>query len=156
MSTLQRRDESCPLCRPGGAAVLWQDECCRVILAGDTPDYPALCRVIWQEHVRELTDLTPENRSRLMRVVCTVEINLRELLRAEKINLAALGNQVPHLHWHVIPRFADDAHFPDPIWAAARRPGVARSVDASLLATRLRAVLGAGRADGASHGQSSG
>jgi len=42
-------------------------------------------------------------------------------MQPTKINLASLGNVVPHLHWHVIPRWADDTHFPDPIWAPARR-----------------------------------
>jgi diadenosine tetraphosphate (Ap4A) HIT family hydrolase len=48
----------------------------------------------------------------------------------------------PHLHWHVIPRFADDAHFPSPVWAGAQR-----TADAATLASRaaqldaLRAAL---------------
>jgi diadenosine tetraphosphate (Ap4A) HIT family hydrolase len=41
------------------------------------------------------------------------------------VNLASLGNITPHLHWHVIPRFADDPHFPNPIWAARIRAPVA-------------------------------
>ena len=44
-------------------------------------------------------------------------------LQPAKVNLAALGNMVPHLHWHVIPRFADDSHFPQPVWGARQRPG---------------------------------
>jgi diadenosine tetraphosphate (Ap4A) HIT family hydrolase len=56
-----------------------------------------------------------------MRVVFAVEAALRGLMRPDKINLASLGNLVPHLHWHVIPRFGDDPHFPAPIWAAPRR-----------------------------------
>jgi diadenosine tetraphosphate (Ap4A) HIT family hydrolase len=43
------------------------------------------------------------------------------LLRPDKINLASLGNMVAHLHWHVIPRFADDPHFPQPIWGTRQR-----------------------------------
>jgi diadenosine tetraphosphate (Ap4A) HIT family hydrolase len=38
-----------------------------------------------------------------------------------KVNVASLGNVVPHLHWHIIPRYADDAHFPAPVWAQAAR-----------------------------------
>ena len=38
-----------------------------------------------------------------------------------KVNIAALGNMVPHLHWHVIARFDWDSHFPAPVWAAAQR-----------------------------------
>jgi len=58
---------------------------------------------------------------------------LRALLQPDKVNLAALGNQVPHLHWHVIPRFADDTHFPDPVWATPRRAGRAYPVDEARL-----------------------
>ena len=56
-----------------------------------------------------------------MAVVVAVELALREQVQPSKINLAALGNMVPHLHWHIIPRYADDAHFPAPVWAAAQR-----------------------------------
>ena len=48
-----------------------------------------------------------------------VEQALREVMQPLKVNLASLGNLVPHLHWHVIPRYADDAHFPAPVWAPA-------------------------------------
>ena len=61
-----------------------------------------------------------------MRVVFELEAGLRELLQPDKINLASLGNAVPHLHWHVIPRFRGDPHFPSPIWGAPlRQPGAA-------------------------------
>jgi diadenosine tetraphosphate (Ap4A) HIT family hydrolase len=43
------------------------------------------------------------------------------VLQPDKINLASLGNVVPHLHWHVIPRFADDPHFPNPVWGQRLR-----------------------------------
>ena len=56
-----------------------------------------------------------------MEVVATVERALRQHLQPTKINLAALGNMVPHLHWHVIARFEWDSHFPAPVWAAGQR-----------------------------------
>ena len=65
-----------------------------------------------------------------MQVVTTVERVLREQLQPTKINLAALGNMVAHLHWHVIARFDWDSRFPAPVWA-----GVQRDVDAARLAT---------------------
>lgn len=82
------------------------------------PAYAGYCRVIWNARIKEMTDLAAEDRHSLMWIIFTVEEVLRELLQPAKINLAALGNMVPHLHWHVIPRFADDPHFPDAIWAA--------------------------------------
>lgn len=126
----------CPLCHPQQETVLWRNERCRIILVDD-PGYAGFCRVIWQNHVKEMTDLSPAERQELMVVVFVVEEVLREALQPDKINLASLGNQVPHLHWHVIPRFADDAHFPDPVWATARRIGRGRTVDTQRLAQSL-------------------
>ncbi len=132
----------CPLCQSAGEQVLWRDGQCRVVLVAD-PDHPAFCRVIWNAHVKEMTDLPPDRRTHLLAVVFGVERALRDLLRPVKMNLASLGNQVPHLHWHVIPRFADDAHFPDPVWAARRREGVAHPVEAAALTRKMAEVLGA-------------
>lgn len=126
---------ACPLCQPENEQVLWRDATLRVILAKD-PAYPAFCRVILNRHVPEMTDLPAEERLHLMQAVFAVETALRDLLHPDKINLASLGNQVPHLHWHVIPRFGDDAHFPDPVWAARQRAGQAHDVDVVLL-TRM-------------------
>lgn len=131
---------TCPLCRPNGEELLWRDEVLRVIRVGD-PDYPGFCRVILNRHVKEMTDLPPDERQRFMQAVYAVESALRELLAPDKINLASLGNQVPHLHWHVIPRFSDDPHFPDPIWAARRRAAPPRTVSPAILAERLRERL---------------
>jgi diadenosine tetraphosphate (Ap4A) HIT family hydrolase len=75
-----------------------------------------------------------------MDVVFGVEVALRGLLQPRKVNLASLGNQVPHLHWHVVPRFADDSHYPNPVWGAALRQAVARALPpdfAVALAARL-------------------
>ena len=109
----------CPLCDAPGGRVLWQDEFCRVVRA-DEPDYPGFLRVILNRHVREMTDLVPEERSRLMMWVCKTEQVVRDVMGPDKINLASLGNVVPHLHWHVIPRWRGDRHFPDAIWAPPR------------------------------------
>lgn len=130
----------CPLCRPKGETVLWQDARLRIILASE-PDYPAFCRVIWKTHVKEMTDLAEADSSHLLRAVLVVEQLLREMLRPDKINLASLGNQVPHLHWHVIPRFVDDAHFPDPVWTARKREGRAYVINEQQLREALMVAL---------------
>lgn len=116
---------ACELCQATNETRIWQDDACRVILVDD-PAYPGFCRVIWQAHVAEMTDLTPAEREHFMRVVWRTERALRDVLNPTKINLASLGNVVPHLHWHIIARFADDAHFPRPVWAASLRDGKQR------------------------------
>ena len=132
--------DNCSLCLQAGESVLWQDTDCRVINAPQ-PGYPGLCRVIWNEHAREMTDLSQDQRARLMVVVWAMEEALRQVLKPAKINLASLGNQVPHLHWHVIPRFEDDPHFPDAIWTAPHRSGVEHHLDLNALAEALQQRL---------------
>ena len=111
----------CLLCEEEGGTVLWRDDFCRIVRIPGA-DYPGLCRVVLNRHARELTDLAEEERSRLMRAVFATESALRGLFQPDKMNLASFGNQVPHIHWHVIPRSAEDPHFPDPSWGPARRP----------------------------------
>lgn len=119
---------TCPLCSGVGEEVVWQDSLCRVVRVRDA-DYPGYCRVLWRAHVAEMTDMSAGDRRHLMAVVFALEAALRQLYRPDKINLASLGNMVPHVHWHVIPRFADDRHFPQAIWAAAQRAAHARRPD---------------------------
>jgi diadenosine tetraphosphate (Ap4A) HIT family hydrolase len=131
-------NKPCPLCTTHSETIVWNDSQCRVILIDD-PDYAGFCRVVWNSHVKEMTDLAPAQRNHFMSVVFAVEMVLRELLNPAKINLASLGNQTPHLHWHVIPRYEDDAHFPDPIWSLRLRDGVARAIpDLRILRSKLR------------------
>lgn len=116
----------CPICAAQNEEILLQTPNLRVIAVHNEANAPAFCRVIWQHHVAEMTDLQPAERAELMDVVYKVEAAMRQVLQPEKINLASLGNVVPHLHWHVIARFQDDACFPAPIWAAAIREATFR------------------------------
>jgi diadenosine tetraphosphate (Ap4A) HIT family hydrolase len=110
----------CELCEEEGGELVWRDSRCRVVLVSE-PDYPGFCRAIWNKHVKEMTDLDATERTHFMNVVFAAESALREAARPDKINLASLGNMTAHLHWHVIPRFRGDPHFPNPIWGATRR-----------------------------------
>ena len=116
---------SCELCLQPGGTLLWQSETCRVIRVSD-PYYPGFCRVIWKDHVREMTDLPESARNHLMQVVFAVEAVVRQLFSPDKINLASFGNVVPHMHWHIIPRWRDDRHFPEPVWGCVHREGNAQ------------------------------
>jgi diadenosine tetraphosphate (Ap4A) HIT family hydrolase len=115
---------TCELCESDGGALVWRGEQCRVVHVGE-PGYTGYCRVIWNAHVREMTDLTDSERAHCMGVVFALETALRELLRPHKVNLASLGNITDHLHWHVIARFHDDPHFPNAVWSAPLRDAAA-------------------------------
>jgi diadenosine tetraphosphate (Ap4A) HIT family hydrolase len=111
---------NCVLCKeelkPEEGQLIWRGDDCRVILVND-PDLPGFCRVIWNRHIAEMTDLTHGEREHLMALVFVVEEAIRNVMHPDKINIATLGNMVPHLHWHVIPRYKDDAFFPGSVWS---------------------------------------
>ena len=112
---------NCVLCKdklkPAEGQLIWCGDDCRVILVND-PDLPGFCRVIWNHHVAEMTDLSYGEREHVMSLVFAVEEAVRHVMHPDKVNIAALGNMVPHIHWHVIPRFKDDAFFPGSAWSA--------------------------------------
>ncbi|MBD9393382.1 HIT family protein [Acidovorax sp. ACV01] len=114
----------CPLCAEDGGALVWRGERLRVIRAQEA-GFPAFYRVVWNAHVAEFSDLAATERAHCMEAVTVVEQALRQHLSPTKVNIAALGNMVPHLHWHVIARFDWDTRFPSPVWAAAQRPSPA-------------------------------
>ena len=134
-------DQACELCARTLPGLLWEDDFARVIRVAEQ-DFPGFCRVILRRHVKEMTDLPAAARERLMHVVFATEQALIQTMAPDKVNLASLGNMVAHVHWHVIPRFADDSHFPAPIWAESKRAVPARSApsDQALL-TALRRAL---------------
>ncbi|HTT11845.1 MAG TPA: HIT family protein [Burkholderiaceae bacterium] len=125
--------QPCPLCAEDGGVVALRNELLRVVLVED-PDLPGFVRVIVNAHVREVTDLDRAARMRLLQTVFAVEEVQRRLFSPTKINLASLGNVVPHVHWHVIPRFSDDAFYPQSVWSPRQRDTPA----ATLLARRAR------------------
>jgi diadenosine tetraphosphate (Ap4A) HIT family hydrolase len=110
----------CELCHQAGGIEVANHALWRVIRVEDR-NFPAFYRVVWHAHVAEFSDLDPMARASCLEVVATVERALRDALQPTKINLASLGNMVPHLHWHVIARFDWDSHFPQPVWGAMQR-----------------------------------
>lgn len=111
--------KKCELCQSQGDVIVCSARW-RIVLIDD-PHYPGFCRVIWNAHIKEMSDLSTDERTELMDVVWQVELVIREIMQPHKMNVASLGNIAPHLHWHVIPRFTDDIHFPNPIWGQVER-----------------------------------
>ncbi|HEX5286286.1 MAG TPA: HIT family protein [Polaromonas sp.] len=110
----------CALCESDGGLLVFRNEQLRIIQA-DEAGFPAFYRVVWNRHVAEFSDLSSAERDTCMNAVVMLEQILRSVLHPRKINLAALGNVVPHLHWHVMARFDWDSHYPAPVWSAPQR-----------------------------------
>ena len=95
--------------------VIYKNTLYHIILVDDH-NYPCFLRLILNEHVVELTDLTNESAHLVFNALYKIEKIMRLIVKPDKINIASLGNVTPHLHWHIIPRFYNDKHFPNPVW----------------------------------------
>ena len=116
----------CPLCEQPGGLPVWSSAWMRLIRA-DEALHPATYRLVWNTHVAEFSELPQLQRLACVDALALVEREMLRRLRPRKINLAALGNLVPHLHWHLIARWDWDAHWPQSVWAPAQRePDAAR------------------------------
>lgn len=133
---------TCELCEGEGGEVIVRHAKWRMVRVGgdEGAAYPGFCRVVWNAHVKEMSDLSASERHEFMDAVFALEAVLRQSLQPEKMNVASLGNLTPHLHWHVIPRTVADAAFPKPIWAVATPPLSAESAvnDDWMLAVKRR------------------
>jgi diadenosine tetraphosphate (Ap4A) HIT family hydrolase len=85
--------------------------------------FPWLILVPQRGGLREIHDLPAAERAVLVEEIARAGRLMQSAFQADKINTAALGNQVPQLHVHIIARFAGDAAWPNPVWShGARRP----------------------------------
>ena len=108
---------------------------CKVLLMRDHR-FPWVILVPRIDGLRDFHDLPREQALGLFDEIDRLSRILVDEFKAEKINVAALGNQVPQLHVHVIARYASDAAWPGPVWNA----GVVQDVDQAVVGERA-AVL---------------
>ena len=82
----------------------------------ETQYYPGYVEFVAKDCVRELHDLDPPRRAKHLLEMSLVAEAAFRAFRPIKMNYEALGNSVPHLHWHLIPRHVGDPHLGGPAW----------------------------------------
>lgn len=113
--------QNCELCRTRHPREFWRNEIAYAIDASDEMN-PGFIRIIAVDHVAEMTDMSNVEAAAIMALVLTTEKAMRRIMNPDKVNLASLGNMVPHVHWHIIARWKDDPFFPNSIWSAQTQP----------------------------------
>jgi len=88
----------------------------------DDQFFPGWTVLVLKRHARELFDLSRDERSRVIEEVTSVAGALAEVFKPVKINYGLLGNQLPHIHWHVVPRLADDPAPREAVWGVEHEP----------------------------------
>ncbi|HVV62930.1 MAG TPA: HIT family protein [Pseudolabrys sp.] len=110
------------------------------VLLNDDANYPWLILVPRLPALVEIIDLDDNAQAQLLREVSDAARALQRITKCDKLNVAALGNQVPQLHVHVIARFRSDAAWPNPVWGKAARKSYETGAREKLIGT-LRQVL---------------
>ncbi len=72
---------------------------------------------------KEMSECDEETKRNIFLVLDGIETEMIRYYRPEKINIASFGNYLPHLHWHIMARFKNDSHFPEPMWGVRQREG---------------------------------
>ncbi len=93
--------------------------------------------------LRDLHDVPAAHRAALFDEIEQVSAALKRIVEADKINVAALGNQVPQLHIHVIARRTDDPAWPDPVWSAPAADAPLAGAELAARATRIKEEISA-------------
>lgn len=131
------RDPNCPFCQklaaPDGWAegdVVWRFPH-SVAVIGPWQRYTGYCVLVSREHATELSQLSA-NRGAFLAEMALLAEAIENCFRPHKLNYELLGNQVPHLHWHIFPRSADDPECLQPVWFALERAKTDAAEKASL------------------------
>ena len=104
--------------------------------------FPGWVFVVLKRHALELYDLEAPERAALIEEVSRVAQALAEVYRPVKMNYELLGNQVPHIHWHLVPRLHDDPEPRWPVWRVTHDPRPLTADEVEGLVGRIRAALG--------------
>lgn len=119
--------DHCPYCQKlanldqlPGDDVVWQLPHA-VVLLGPWQYYTGYCVVVARKHATELSQLSADERRGYLDEMCQVAQAIEKAFAPHKLNYELLGNQVPHLHWHLFPRRADDPETLQPVWFALHR-----------------------------------
>jgi diadenosine tetraphosphate (Ap4A) HIT family hydrolase len=103
-----------------GDEVVWQFAH-SVALLGQWQYYRGYCVLVSRRHATELSQLADPERRAFLDEMCLLARAIEECFRPHKMNYELLGNQVPHLHWHLFPRYADDPDRLGPVWPVLGR-----------------------------------
>jgi diadenosine tetraphosphate (Ap4A) HIT family hydrolase len=93
------------------------------VVAEDFQRYPGYCLLLHKEHREQMTSLAEEVQTGWFAEVAQVANAINQEFAPNRINYELLGNSLPHLHWHVIPRYSWDPEPSRTIWT---RPGEER------------------------------
>jgi diadenosine tetraphosphate (Ap4A) HIT family hydrolase len=134
---------TCPFCPPAqdnDELLIARLDICDLLLNRDQ-FFPGYCLLVSRRHISELFHLAQTERQAMMEEVNQVAAVLAALYRPAKMNYELLGNMVPHIHWHLIPRQTTDFLWPRPVWSEPHAPKHLSPAEYATAVVAIRAAL---------------
>ncbi len=78
-------------------------------------------KIFTQENYKEMSEVSSEIKHEIYNLLDIIEKEMIRYYKPKKINIASFGNYMPHVHWHIMARFEEDAYFPEPMWGKKQR-----------------------------------
>ena len=104
--------------------------------------FPGWVFVVLRRHASELYELSAEERAAHIEDVSRVAGALAAVYRPVKMNYELLGNQVPHIHWHLVPRLSGDPDPQWPVWRTVHEPRLLQPAERTERIAAIRRALG--------------
>lgn len=98
-------------------------------------------KVFTVEDFKEFSECDPQTREAVLWALDVIEKEMLSYFKPEKINIASFGNYLPHVHFHIMARFKEDSHFPEPMWGEQQRPDVLQLPSMVTFHKRIRDLL---------------
>jgi diadenosine tetraphosphate (Ap4A) HIT family hydrolase len=86
------------------------------LILGDAQFYRGYCILLCKRHIVEMHAMARSEAHELLDEMLAVGRTLAEVVKPLKLNYECLGNQEPHVHWHIFPRYVDDPMRLGPVW----------------------------------------
>jgi diadenosine tetraphosphate (Ap4A) HIT family hydrolase len=138
---------SCDLCQrleklksEPGFIVEWEES---IWMLGDHQYFPGYTMLVSKNHCKEITDMPEVKAQKIFSELLLAHRVVENVFSPWKMNLCSLGNRVPHLHWHLFPRYESDPHRLDPVWLRMHEfsSRVASETEMKSLVMKIRSAL---------------
>lgn len=80
-------------------------------------------KIFTQHPYKEMSEVPWDIQLHIYELLNIIEKEMITYYNPTKINIASFGNYLPHVHWHIMARFENDSHFPEPMWGTQQREG---------------------------------
>ena len=111
-----------------------------IYIEQEEADIPWL-KIFAKQDAKEFTDCNIETQQEIFRILTILEKEMIVYFKPDKINIASFANYLPKVHWHIMARYKNDSHFPEPMWGVKQREAVITFPSMGQFIERLPLVL---------------